>query len=160
MASAFSFGNSSASEEFTVKFEEWLSQKLKSTHNDKDVDVSIFTSYILSTLLEEDNTEEEKLNAIRPFLEELNEVKKNVDTISVGAPNLSTIPYHSVHYRFKLQFFSRSPSDFHLSKFESANRSAIILERINYKKMLALTGPESKSECSCIKREPYLAFKQ
>ena len=77
MASAFSFGNSSTSEEFTVKFEEWLCKKLKSTQTDTDVDVSIFTSYILSTLSEDDNTEEEKSDAIRPILEELNEVKNN-----------------------------------------------------------------------------------
>ena len=75
MASAFAFGNSSASEELNIKFEEWLSQKLKSTNNDKDADVSIFISYIVSTLSEEDNSEEEKFDAIRPILQELNEVK-------------------------------------------------------------------------------------
>ena len=74
MASAFSFGNTSTNDEFTVKFEEWLTKKLKSTNNDKEADVSIFTNYILSTLSEEDNSEEEKCDAMRPFLEELNEV--------------------------------------------------------------------------------------
>ena len=74
MAIAFSFGKSSTQDEFAVKFEEWLSKKLKSSSSDKEADVSIFTGYILSTLSEEDNTEEEKCDAMRPFLEEINQV--------------------------------------------------------------------------------------
>lgn len=58
--------------ELAKKFESWFVEKLNSTN--QDTDSSVFINYILSTLNTEDNTDEEKAEAILPFLQELNQV--------------------------------------------------------------------------------------
>jgi hypothetical protein len=58
--------------ELAKKFQSWFVEKLNSTS--QDADSSIFIDYILSTLSTEDNTDEEKSEAILPFLQELNQV--------------------------------------------------------------------------------------
>lgn len=71
---SFSFGIASE-DDFTKRYELWLCDKLKSFSADPDADVSVFSNYILSTLSEEDNTDEEKSEAIKPFMEEINPVR-------------------------------------------------------------------------------------
>ena len=63
---ASSFG---PDEELNSKFEKWLSDQLKESQ-----DVAIFSNFILSALNEEESEEEEKKEAIRPILQELNQV--------------------------------------------------------------------------------------
>ncbi|CAF0703109.1 unnamed protein product [Brachionus calyciflorus] len=55
----------------TQKFESWFVEKIKS--RDQETDASIFINYILSTLNAEDSSDEEKAEAILPFLQELNQ---------------------------------------------------------------------------------------
>lgn len=64
------------SEELTTKFETWLQEKLTSGV-DQDTaaaaDTTLITNYIVNMLSEEDTSNEEKSEAIRPLLEELNQ---------------------------------------------------------------------------------------
>ncbi len=60
--------------DLNAKFEKWVSDKLKLESNDQDLDVSIFTNFILSALTEEENSDEEKSETIKPILQELNQV--------------------------------------------------------------------------------------
>ncbi len=58
-------------------FETWLINKLKSSNKSieqEDQDLTLFTNFIQSALNEEDNSDEEKAEAIRPILQELNQV--------------------------------------------------------------------------------------
>ena len=71
---SFSFGIATSDDDFAKMYEQWLCDKLKSFSADPDADVSVFSNYILSTLSEEENTDEEKSDAIKPFLEEINPV--------------------------------------------------------------------------------------
>ena len=61
-------------DDLNTKFEKWVSDKLKLESNDQDLDVSIFTNFILSALTEEENSDEEKSETIKPILQELNQV--------------------------------------------------------------------------------------
>jgi hypothetical protein len=70
MASSLSMSNN----EFIQKYETWLNEKLKSKVNDPDLDINVFSNYILSTLSDDESSIEEKSDAIRPFLQELNQV--------------------------------------------------------------------------------------
>ena len=62
-------------EELVKKFEEWLNEKLRSKNPDQSNDFGLFINYISSTLVEEENTDEEKRETIRPFIQELNQVR-------------------------------------------------------------------------------------
>lgn len=66
--------SSSNENELAKKFEAWLSETIESYTSGQDIDASVFINYILSTLSEEDNSDEEKSEAIQPFLQELNQV--------------------------------------------------------------------------------------
>lgn len=59
-------------DELCSRFETWLVEKIKDV--DQNADVGIFVKYILTTLSADDITDEEKTEAILPFLEELNQV--------------------------------------------------------------------------------------
>ncbi len=61
-------------DDLNIKFEKWLSDKLKTESNDQELDVSIFTNFILSALTEDENSDEEKIETIKPILQELNQV--------------------------------------------------------------------------------------
>ena len=60
-------------EQLVQQFEDWLDEQLKAKVSDQASEVSIFSNYISSSLSEEDTSEEEKREAIRPFLQELNQ---------------------------------------------------------------------------------------
>jgi hypothetical protein len=60
--------------DLNLKFENWITDKLKAENNYQDLDVSIFINFILSALTEDDNSDEEKLETIKPILQELNQV--------------------------------------------------------------------------------------
>ena len=68
--------SSDCQEQLVAKFEKWLGEKLKSKLTDETADIDVFLSYFSSTMTEEDNTDDEKREAVRPFLQELNQ--KNV----------------------------------------------------------------------------------
>jgi hypothetical protein len=55
-------------------YEQWLSATLKSKNTEQSDDIDLFVTYISSALVEEDNSDEEKRETIRPFLLELNYV--------------------------------------------------------------------------------------
>ena len=63
------------SEELTKKFETWLQDKLTSgIDQGAAADTTLITNYIVNMLSEEDTSNEDKCEAIRPLLEELNQV--------------------------------------------------------------------------------------
>jgi hypothetical protein len=58
-------------------FSSWLCERLKSANNsaaDLDTSEHIFIDYILTTLSDEENSNEDKRESIIPILQELNQV--------------------------------------------------------------------------------------
>ena len=75
------------SEELTSKFETWLQEKLTSSvDQDAAADTTLITNYIVNMLSEEDTSNEEKSEAIRPLLEELNQVRSSLTNRSDRCP--------------------------------------------------------------------------
>jgi hypothetical protein len=65
-------------EQLTLRFEEWLDEKLRAENPDQASEISMFSSYISSSLADDDTSEEEKLETIRPFIQELNQVDMRI----------------------------------------------------------------------------------
>ena len=61
-------------EQLHQKMESWLSDKLNGGEAAAAADVSTFINYIVSALGEEESSDEEKAEAIRPILQELIQV--------------------------------------------------------------------------------------
>lgn len=61
-----------AQDELCNRFETWFVEKIKNV--DQNADIGIFIKYILTTLSADDISDEEKTEAILPFLQELNQV--------------------------------------------------------------------------------------
>ncbi|RNA32980.1 hypothetical protein BpHYR1_037711 [Brachionus plicatilis] len=58
-------------DELSKQFETWFVERIKGA--DQNVDTGIFINYILTTLSTDDTSDEEKSEAILPFLQELNQ---------------------------------------------------------------------------------------
>ena len=72
---AMSFTDSAEQQLINEKMEAWLTDKLNGgAAAAAVVDVSAFTNYIVSALGEEENSDEEKMDSIRPIIQELNQV--------------------------------------------------------------------------------------
>ncbi len=60
--------------QLTLRFEEWLDETLRAKNPDQASEINMFSSYISSSLADEDTTVDEKRETIRPFLQEVNQV--------------------------------------------------------------------------------------
>ena len=79
MASAYAI-----SEELTQKFESWLQEKLAGASDQgAAADTSLITNYIVNMLTEDETSNEEKSEAIRPLLDELNQVGRQINPHSL-----------------------------------------------------------------------------
>lgn len=68
---------SSINSDLMENYEKWLKEKLESSVNDPNSDLLVVLNFIISTVSDDETSDEEKKENIVPFLQELNQVNHN-----------------------------------------------------------------------------------
>lgn len=69
---------SSINSDLMENYEKWLKEKLESSVNDPNSDLLVVLNFIISTVSDDETSDEEKKESIVPFLQELNQVNHNI----------------------------------------------------------------------------------